>query len=482
MNTPPRVRPARTEVADGQVDGTAKPEGTTSADRDVPPPPDITDGDAAAVEGPKGKRPTSGKRTRMLQLVPGEMRRGEALPATVPPTAPVPAPGRGGDRAGDIFRIQRDIARRRRRRLALLATRLTVLVLLPTLLVGIYFYAIATPLFATRSEFVIQQSDAAGASGGAGAPAGGGGGGGGSAQQDSISVQSYLLSRDALARLDADLGFTRHFADPAIDPLLRLVPDTTREAAYRLYQRMVRIGFDPSEGVVRMEVRAADPQVSAAFSRALISYAEERVDQLTARLRGDRMAGAEESFGQAETRMMEAQSRVVDLQEDLGVVSAEAEVSNSYAQIGTTEGELRDARLALDQLLANARPQASRVDLARQSVARLEAELSRLRGKLSEGVADGASLARTTAELQVAQQDLATRQFLLQQSAQQLEASRIEANRQVRYLSMPVPPTAPDEATYPRARDNTILAFLIFAGAYLMLSLTAAILKEQVVG
>ena len=412
----------------------------------------------------------------MLQLVPGELRRSEVVPARLPPAAPPASPAAAEARAGEIFRIQRDIARRRRRRLALLVTRLMVLVVLPTLLAGIYYYAIATPLYATKSEFVIQQADAAPPTGGAGAA------GGGSTQQDSISVQSYLLSRDALARLDADLGFSRHFADPAIDPLRRLDSGATREAAYRLYQKMVRIGFDPTEGVVRMEVLAASPEVSAGFSRALIGYAEERVDQLTARLRSDRMAGAEESFAQAEARMLEAQTRVVALQEKLGVVSAEAEVSNSYAQIGAIEGQLREARLALDQLLANARPQASRVDLARQTVARLEAERARFRGGLSDGAADEASLARAGAELQVAQQDLSTRQFLLQQSAEQLETARIEASRQVRYLSTPVPPTPPDEATYPRAFENTILAFLIFAGAYLMLSLTAAILKEQVVG
>ncbi len=49
--------------------------------------------------------------------------------------------------------------------------------------------------------------------------------------------------------------------------------------------------------------------------------------------------------------------------------------------------------------------------------------------------------------------------------------------------SLDVEPVAPDEATYPRALENTILAFLVFlvfAGIYLMISLTASILREQV--
>ena len=46
--------------------------------------------------------------------------------------------------------------------------------------------------------------------------------------------------------------------------------------------------------------------------------------------------------------------------------------------------------------------------------------------------------------------------------------------------SLDVEPVVPDEATYPRALENTILAFLVFAGIYLMISLTASILREQV--
>ena len=56
----------------------------------------------------------------------------------------------------------------------------------------------------------------------------------------------------------------------------------------------------------------------------------------------------------------------------------------------------------------------------------------------------------------------------------------VEANKQVRYLSLGVRPVAPDEPTYPRAFEDTLLAFLIFSGIYLMLSLTASILREQV--
>jgi capsular polysaccharide transport system permease protein len=39
---------------------------------------------------------------------------------------------------------------------------------------------------------------------------------------------------------------------------------------------------------------------------------------------------------------------------------------------------------------------------------------------------------------------------------------------------------ASQEPSYPRKFENTVLAFLIFSGIYLMISLTASILREQV--
>lgn len=422
-------------------------------------------------------------RSNMLEVVGGQ--ESENLPEKAKPkavgAAQKPAPVDEGTRAAEIMRIQRDIARRRRRQVALLSVRLFLFVMMPTLITSFYFYAVATRMYATKSEFVIQQ---------AGSAAGGAGGGLGSlfsgtglaTQQDSISVQSYLLSRDAMKRLDEDYGFRSHFSTPQIDRLQRLKPDATQEEAFSLYKRMVKIGYDPTEGLIKMEVIAANPRASQLFSEALIAYAEEQVDHLTSRLRNDQMRGARDSFVEADRRLVDAQTRVVQLQEQLGVVSPEAEISSQMGQISAIEGEIRTQRLRLDQILSNAQPNRTRVQVIQSNIAALEDELSLLRQNLTTGTATDASLARIAAELGVAEVDLQTRTALLQQAAQQLEMARIEANRQVRYLSTSVPPIAPDEPTYPKPFENTLLAFLVFSGIYLMISLTASILREQVSG
>jgi len=379
-------------------------------------------------------------------------------------------------RVSEIFKIQRDLAKRRRRKMVLLMARLAVFVMLPTLVAGWYFYVMATPMYATKSEFVIQQAE----------PAGGGGLGGMfqgtsmATQQDSITVQSYLTSRAAMVRLDRDHAFKAHFSDPGIDPIQRLDPGATNEAAYAVYQDRVRISYDPTEGILKMEVIAADPASSQQFSEALIRYAEEQVDQLTRRLREDQMAGARTSYEAAEARRSDALARWLQIQEDVQQIDPVGETAARTQQISALETERQQLQLVLQTRLSVSRPNQAQVDALRSQIANIEGLIIGMRAEMTEATTGGNSLASKNTELRLAEENYTFQTVLVQQALTQMEAAQIEANRQVRYLSLGVEPVAPDEATYPRAFESTVLAFLIFAGIYLMISLTASILREQV--
>ncbi|WP_112874579.1 capsule biosynthesis protein [Paracoccus endophyticus] len=434
---------------------------------------------SAAQAAPSPQAPA----TLPRDMLPDRTRRREIVPMA--PPGPVGAPGQAlpsrealteDRRAAEIWRIQRDIARRRRRRLAMLMVRLALFVGLPTLVAGWYYFTQATPLYATNAQFQIQQAQASG------------GGELGSlfsgtqlaTNPDSVSVQSYLNSRDAMMRLDGELGFKRAFQDPSLDPILRLPADASNEDAYRLYQKSVKIGYDPTEGVIDLEVVAPDPELSEQFSLALIRYAEGQVDQMTARLRDDQMEGAVQSYADAEAKVQQAQARVQQLQEQMGVLDPLAEGTVVMNQIAVLEGQLSAKRLELGQLESNPRPNQSRVLGVRGDIARLEQMIADTRAQLTEDTGKRTSLAAISGEIRIAESDLATRQELLAAAAAQMETARIEANKQVRYLSLSVAPVPPDEPTYPKAFQNTLVAFLIFSGIYLMLSLTASILREQV--
>ncbi len=412
---------------------------------------------------------------REIARVPGDV---VQLPQKAKPIA-VPSTEQRAEvnQAAEILRMQQEIARRRRRRLALLGARLFAFVLLPTMLAGWYFYMMATPMYSVRSEFVIQQ---AGPSGGGGSLGGLFSGTAFATSQDSIAVQGYLQSREAMARLDEDVGFRAHFQSPAIDELQRMPPDAGLEAAYRVYRKFLKISFDTTEGVIRMDVIAADPQVAAAWSKQLIAYAEEQVDHLTQRLRADQMKDAQAGYEAAQKALTDSQKHLIELQEKFKILSSETEVGLIVGQISGLENQITQERLALAQMESNAEPNQARMEPIKRRIATLESQVTELRARMTETTAGATSLAEVQGQLMVAQADLQTRQLLLAQALQSMETSRVEANRQVRYLSLSVSPIPPDEPAYPRAFENTLVTLLIMLGIYLMVSMTAAILREQV--
>ena len=402
----------------------------------------------------------------------------EGLPEPVAPKSQLPSTETTSPaerRAAEIMKIQQELAKRRRKKQMMLLGRLAFFVMLPTVLAGYYFYVVATPMYATKSEFLILKAENSASSMGSlfsGTQF--------ATNQDAIAVQSYLMSKDAMLRLDRDEGFKAHYQQARIDPLQRLDDGASNEEAYGIYKRNIEIGYDPTEGVVKMEVQAADPETAARFSRALIGYAETRVDNLSLRKRSNAVSDAEVGLEEAQADRQEAQEKLVRLQQQGSVIDPEGRIASLRTQISNVEVQLQEKQLTLQALLDNARPNSSRVEGAQGDVRRLEALLASLNAEMTSATTGEDSLAEKAVQIQLAQADLATRDLMLQTALERLEQARRDAESQARYLTTSVEPVASEDPSYPRSFENTILAFLIFSGIYLMISLTASILREQV--
>ncbi|MDQ2065478.1 capsule biosynthesis protein [Xinfangfangia sp. CPCC 101601] len=429
---------------------------------------------SAEPDEPATAADTAAAPSRALTALPGD---GVRLPQTIRPMQ-LPSNEQRAEvnHAAEILKMQEQIARRRKKKLTLLAARMFVFIGLPTLIAAWYFAVVATPLYATKTEFIIQTAEPAAAAGLGGlltgTPA--------ANMQDSITVQSYLMSKGAMQRLEQDVGFRAAFEADTIDPVQRLATDASEDAAYKLYGKHMVISYDQSEGLVKMEVIAPDPALAVEWSKKLVSYAEEQVDHMSKRQRDNTMLDAQNTYEAAQAEVLAAQRRVIDLQEKFKVLSSEVEVTLLTQQIAALETQLTQERLSLAQMESNTTPNQARMEPVKRRIATLEEQIAILRAKLTDGGVDGQSLAHIQGELLIAQADVQTRQMMLAQSLQAMENSRIEASRQVRYLAVSVEPIASDTPAYPRAFENTLVTMLILLGIYLMISMTASILREQV--
>ncbi|MBY8974770.1 hypothetical protein KHP62_03055 [Rhodobacteraceae bacterium NNCM2] len=380
-------------------------------------------------------------------------------------------------RAERVEAIRRDLVKRRRRKGAGMLARLFFFVLVPTMVVAWFLWERATPFYESVSTFTVQSAD--------GGVTGSGGGllskfmGARTGGNDPVAVQSFIMSRDVLERLNEDFDFNAHYQNPNFDFWNRLKPDATLEQAFDYYQRVVNVSFDPSEGVLEMTVRAATPVDAQLFSEAIIGYAEQMVDRLSDPIRQATLRDAEQSLEDAEARLKEAQETQAELREQLNIFSVEVEVTKEMEIISALEIELESLSGKLTNLRKVTSESDPRVERLASQVETLQAQIAARQEKLTGAQLTGNSLADTNVALQSANFEVTAAMTLFSSAIESYELAKLDAARQHRYLAMIVKPSLPDAPGYPKKFQTTALAFLIFLGGYVLLSLTFSLIREQ---
>ena len=162
------------------------------------------------------------------------------------------------------------------------------------------------------------------------------------------------------------------------------------------------------------------------------------------------------------------------------MLAPRARIGSLQGRIESVETQLQDKNLQLQALLDNARPNQSRVEGGQADIRRLEALKDEITLEMTAENAEKGSLAETAVQIQLAEADLATRDMMLAAALERLDQAARDADSQARYLTTSGYPVQSQDPSYPRAFENTLLAFLVFSGIYLLISLTASILREQV--
>src|ERR1700692_577263 len=175
------------------------------------------------------------------------------------------------------------MARWLKRHLALVLT-----VLAPTCMAILYFGFFASDVFISESRFLVRSPQQ---------PMRGGfvgqllqGSGLTHAQDDTYSVHDYILSRDALRELDAELGVRKAFTSKQVDPINRfpgLAWDESFEEFYRYYGKHVGIEYDSSTSISTLTVRAFTAQDAQRIDDLLLQMSERLVNTLNERSRQD---------------------------------------------------------------------------------------------------------------------------------------------------------------------------------------------------
>jgi capsular polysaccharide transport system permease protein len=191
------------------------------------------------------------------------------------------------------------------------------------------------------------------------------------------------------------------------------------------------------------------------------------------------LSDARKSLATAEDARVDAQRHLIALQQST-LLDPEAYATSLRAQISGLEEKALQKTIELQAFLDNANPNSSRVAGLRAEIQRLQNAKRETEAKMIAQMPNGMTLPELLARLKMAASDVATRDLMLQSALEQLRATQIQATSQSRYLTVAVEPIAPQDPAYPRHIHDTLLVFLILSGVYLIISITASILREQI--
>jgi capsular polysaccharide transport system permease protein len=174
--------------------------------------------------------------------------------------------------------------------------------LLPTCASALYFGLLASDVYLSESRFVVRSPERQTAS-----PLGLilKGAGFARAQDDAYTIQDFMLSRDAMRALDAELGIRAAYAAPTVDWLNRFgaAPWSDHfEAFHEYYEKKVTVQLDPASSIATLTTRGYSAQATQALNRRLLDLSEDLVNRLNERGRQDMIRFAATEVEQAQSK------------------------------------------------------------------------------------------------------------------------------------------------------------------------------------
>jgi capsular polysaccharide transport system permease protein len=345
-----------------------------------------------------------------------------------------------------------------------------LLVIFPSLLAALYFYAIAAPQYVSEARFVVSSRGNDGAAQAARGMAASalGGFGGGMASSETNSVRDFLTSLDAVMEANAKLDLVGLWQRPEADFLARLWY-TEPELLARFYGRMVTVSMDPTTSVTTLRVRGFRPEDSKALAETLLASAETLVNRLSERSRNESLRVARQEMEISERRVQESRAALVRFREQEQELDSAGAVQAAVTLRGQMETALAQSRAELTERLNFMRPDNPALQATRNRIEALERQIAaeRMRHTGTTAGSDGAVLARQLANYErlMLEREFADKQ--LASATASLENARLEAQRQQLFLSRIVEPNLAVYALYPRKLVNVasiLVGLTIFYG------------------
>ncbi|MEJ5155928.1 capsule biosynthesis protein [Gluconobacter wancherniae] len=350
-----------------------------------------------------------------------------------------------------------------------------LMVVLPTLLAIIYYGLIASPQYVSQADFIVRGQTPQTPGLLAGILSSGGATGG---SEDTYAVQDYVMSRDAAQLLLKTQDLSHVFNIPEADVLARFpnfYSGDTFEHFYRYYKRHVKAELDTTTGLSTLSVRTFGAATSQRIARALLTAAEQLVNEMNERQRENTIAASLRERDKAISRLRTLNIRIDAYRNQTGLLDPQRQSQPLLTDLAGLDTARMTTRVQLEQLRRST-PNSPLIEVLTRRLSALDQEIANSATKVT---GDGKSFVPKISGYEdlVFQRQLVEREVSAADAA--LDTARIQADRQQLYLEEISKPDLPDYPVYPRSIADIAIVFVTMLGLYFIGSLLVAGAREH---
>jgi capsular polysaccharide transport system permease protein len=357
---------------------------------------------------------------------------------------------------------------------------MAAVILLPVLLVTTYLVFLAKPQYASEVGFTIRQEESGSASDLMGGLSGLLGG---PVQGNADLLFEYVQSQEIVRQISTEFDLLGHYSQGwPVDPVFSIWPSATIEDLHSFWNRMTRITYDQSSGLMLLQIRARDPQTAQTLAQMVVTESERMINGLNEAARGDAMRNAEEDLASALERLRSSREALAHFRARTQILDPQADIQGRMGVLNVLQQQLAEALVEYDLL------QTQTDNTNDPRLRQLERRVDVIRNRINEErrvftqqnvTVDQTDYPSLLAQYESLLVDQAFAEATYQAALTAADAARSNADRQTLYLANFIRPTLAESAQYPQSLLIIFLTAVFSTLAWAVIALVYYSLRDR---
>ncbi len=346
---------------------------------------------------------------------------------------------------------------------------------LAVVLLGLYYFVIAAPLYVSTTSFSIRGREPT--------PMIAGGllsmvGGSTNTGMETAEVNQYIMSYDMVEKLDQRFHLRELYSHPRLDFARHMSPSASREDFLGFYRKLVKVRTDHDTNIVNIEVSSFDPKSAQQIAQAILEFSGNYVEGLSQTVRRDSLKASEQELHNAEAAVRDSRLAMTRFRTSSGMVDPVTTAAGTSGNMMSLQNQIQQAKAEMASLMTFSTPNSPQIQQLNARVAALEGQVAQARSRISEGGRDP-SLAQRLYDYEglLVANEYAEKQLLAALSA--YDTARAMAGQRERYLVPVIGPHLPDRPSQPHRLLEFLESLVVLVAGYGVIALGVAGVRDH---